>query len=59
MLTPTALLTVSAIDYQGADIALVRAGTSALGIAIGLLVGELVWRLAPHLPSGARPWRAE
>lgn len=45
MLTPTALLTVSAVDYQGAEIALQRAGWSALGIAIGLAVGELAWRL--------------
>jgi hypothetical protein len=47
MLTPTALLTVSAVDYQGA------------GIALGLVIGELVWRLAPHLsphlPPGAQP----
>lgn len=56
LLTPTALLTISAVDYQGAGIALVRAGTSALGIVLGLAIGELVWRLAPRRPSVARPW---
>ncbi|ADB49574.1 FUSC family protein [Conexibacter woesei] len=54
MLTPTALLTVSAVDYQGAGIALERAGWSALGIVAGLAIGELAWRLAPHLPSVRR-----
>ncbi|MDO8211935.1 FUSC family protein [Conexibacter sp. CPCC 206217] len=56
LLTPTALLTISAVDYQGADIALERALTSGAGILIGLAIGELVWRVAPQLPSGARPW---
>ncbi len=46
LLTPTALLTVSAVDYQGASIALQRAGWSALGIALGLAVGELAWQLS-------------
>ncbi|HST39017.1 MAG TPA: FUSC family protein [Conexibacter sp.] len=55
LLTPTALLTISAVDYQGAAIALERAGWSAAGIVIGLAIGELVWRLAPHLPSVRRP----
>lgn len=55
MLTPTALLTVSAVDYQGAGIALERAGWSALGIVAGLAIGELAWRLAPHLRSVRRP----
>ncbi len=49
-LTPTALLTVSAVDYQGVAVAIERAAWSALGIAIGLAVSELVWRLAPHQP---------
>lgn len=56
LLTPTALLTISAVDYQGADIALERALTSGAGIFIGLAIGELVWRAAPRLPSRARPW---
>ncbi len=54
LLTPTALLTVSAVDYQGVAVALERAGWTALGIALGLAVGELAWRLAPHLPRAAR-----
>ena len=54
LLTPTALLTVSAVDYQGVAVALERAGWTALGIALGLAVGELGWRLAPHLPRAAR-----
>ena len=48
LLTPTALLTVSAVDYQGVAVALERAGWSALGIVLGLAVAELCWRLAPH-----------
>ena len=54
LLTPTALLTVSAVDYQGVAVALERAGWTALGIALGLAIGELGWRLAPHLPRAAR-----
>jgi uncharacterized membrane protein YccC len=54
LLTPTALLTISAVDYQGAGIAFERAGWSAAGIVTGLAIGELVWRLAPHLPSVRR-----
>jgi hypothetical protein len=50
LITPTALLTVSAVDYQGVAVALQRAGCSALGIALGLAIAELCWRLAPHLP---------
>ncbi|MDW5593747.1 FUSC family protein [Conexibacter stalactiti] len=57
LLTPTALLTISAVDYEGAGIALQRAGWSAVGIVTGLAIGELVWRLAPHLPSVRRPVR--
>jgi Fusaric acid resistance protein-like len=52
LLTPTALLTVSAADYQGVSVAIQRGGWSALGIALGLAIAELCWRLAPHL---ARP----
>jgi Fusaric acid resistance protein-like len=51
LLTPTALLTLSAVDYQGVAVALERAGWSALGIVVGLAVAELCWRLAPHLPA--------
>ena len=53
LLTPTALLTVSAADYQGVAVALERVGWSALGIALGLAIAELCWRLAPHLPRTA------
>jgi uncharacterized membrane protein YccC len=51
LLTPTALLTVSAVDFQGAAVALQRAALSALGIAIGLAIAELFWRLLPHVPG--------
>jgi hypothetical protein len=53
LLTPTALLTISAVDYQGDAVALERAAWSAVGIVLGLAVGELVWRLAPHRRSAA------
>jgi Fusaric acid resistance protein-like len=48
LLTPTALLTVSAVDYQGVAVAVERAGWSAAGILLGLAIAELCWRLAPH-----------
>lgn len=51
LLTPTALLTVSAVDWQGVAVAVQRAALSALGIAIGLAIAELCWRLAPHVPG--------
>jgi hypothetical protein len=50
LLTPTALLTISAVDYQGVADAVQRAGWSAVGILVGLAIAELCWRLAPHLP---------
>lgn len=53
LLTPTALLTVSAVDYQGVSVAVERAGWSALGIVLGLAIAELCWRLAPHVPRTA------
>jgi hypothetical protein len=53
LLTPTALLTLSAVDYQGDAVALERAAWSVLGIALGLAMAELLWRLAPHRPRGA------
>jgi hypothetical protein len=55
LLTPTALLTLSAVDYQGDAVALERAAWSVLGIALGLAMAELLWRLAPHRPRGAPP----
>jgi hypothetical protein len=54
LLTPTALLTVNAVDYQGVADAVQRAGWSALGILLGLAIAELFWRLAPHLSSASR-----
>ena len=55
LITPTALLTVSAVDYQGVGVALQRAGWSALGILVGLAVAELWWRLEPHVPARGAP----
>jgi hypothetical protein len=53
LLTPTALLTISAVDYQGDAVALERAAWSALGIVLGLAVAELFWRLPQHRPRVA------
>jgi hypothetical protein len=53
LLTPTALLALSAVDYQGVEVAVQRVGWTALGIALGLAIAELFWRLAPHLPRTA------
>jgi uncharacterized membrane protein YccC len=52
LLTPTALLTISAVDYQGDAIAAERAGWSALGIVISVVIAGRLWRLAPHIPRG-------
>ena len=54
LLTPTVLLTLSAVDYQGVAVAVERAGWSALGIALGLAIAELGWRLAPHVARTTR-----
>ena len=54
LLTPTALLTVSAVDYQGVAVALERAAWSALGIVLGLAIAELMWRLPQHVPRASR-----
>ncbi len=53
MLTPTVLLTVSAVDYQGDAVALERAAWSGLGILVGLAVAEVLWRLSEHRPPPA------
>ncbi|HEY1277826.1 MAG TPA: FUSC family protein [Thermoleophilaceae bacterium] len=53
MLTPTALLTISAVDYEGDAVALQRIAWSAAGILIGLAIAEVCWRLAPHIPRTA------
>ena len=42
LLTPTVLLMVGAVDFEGDATALDRAGDSALGIVIGLGIGELL-----------------
>jgi uncharacterized membrane protein YccC len=52
LLTPTALLTISAVDYQGDAIAAERAGWSALGIVLSVVIAGRLWRLAPHIPRG-------
>ena len=54
LITPTALLTLSAVDYQGDAVALERAAWSALGILVGLALAEVVWRLAEHRPHHSR-----
>ena len=50
LLTPTVLLMLSAVDFQGDTVALDRVGDSMLGIVIGLAVSELAiagaWRRA-------------
>jgi fusaric acid resistance family protein len=46
MLTPTVLLMLSVVDFTGDAIGVERVANSALGIVIGLAIGELVWRLA-------------
>jgi hypothetical protein len=46
MLTPTALLMLSLVDFQGVDEGLERVANSALGIAIGLAISAVVRELA-------------
>lgn len=51
LLTPTALLMIGVVDFQGADEGLERVANSALGIVIGLAIGGFVreltaWRTA-------------
>jgi hypothetical protein len=60
LLTPTALLTISAVDYQGDAIAAERAGWTALGIVLSIAIAARLWRLAPHMPPGvaSQPARA-
>ncbi|HEY6776648.1 MAG TPA: FUSC family protein [Thermoleophilaceae bacterium] len=60
LLTPTALLTISAVDYQGDAIAAERAGWTALGIVLSIAIAARLWRLAPHMPPGvaSEPARA-
>ena len=58
MITPTVLLTISAVDYQGDAVALERAAWSALGILLGLALAEVVWRLGQHRPRDLSRSRA-
>lgn len=63
LLTPTALLTVSAVDYQGVAVAAQRAGWSALGIVLGLAVAALFRSAATagapaRAPAASSPPRA-
>jgi hypothetical protein len=55
LLTPTALLTVSAVDYQGVAVAAERAGWSALGIVLGLAVAALFRSAATAAESAPAP----
>ena len=48
LLTPTVLLMLSAVDFEGDAVALDRVANSTLGIVIGLAVAELV---RPYHPS--------
>jgi Fusaric acid resistance protein-like len=59
MLTPTALLMMSVVDFEGESIVAERVANSAVGIVIGLAIGEAV-RLPPHrwLSSPATPTSA-
>jgi uncharacterized membrane protein YccC len=54
LLTPTVLLILSVVDFEGETIAAERVANSAIGIAIGLLIGEVAWRI-----PAARPRKAE
>jgi uncharacterized membrane protein YccC len=53
LITPTALLTVSAVDYQGDAIAAERAGWTALGIVLSIVTAGRLWRLPSHIPRRA------
>jgi hypothetical protein len=46
LLTPTVLFMISAVQFQGDDVAIDRVANSMLGIAIGFAIGEVFWRLS-------------
>jgi hypothetical protein len=46
LLTPTVLFMISAVQFEGDEVAIERVANSMLGIAIGLAIGELFWRLS-------------
>jgi hypothetical protein len=54
LLTPTALLMISTVDFQGDTVAVDRVANSMIGILIGLALGELVglreWWRGPRGP---------
>jgi hypothetical protein len=50
MLTPTALLMLSVVDFEGEAIVAERVANSALGIAVGLVIGEAAWRVSVRSP---------
>jgi hypothetical protein len=55
MLTPTALLLLSIADFQGFLVGVERTLNSALGIVIGLIIGETAERIGhPSRPTAAR-----
>jgi Fusaric acid resistance protein-like len=45
LLTPTVLLMISAVDFEGDTVAVDRVANSALGIVLGLAVGEVALHL--------------
>jgi hypothetical protein len=53
LLTPTALLMLSVVDFEGEAIIAERVANSAVGIVIGLLIGEAAWRFPALMPSKA------
>jgi uncharacterized membrane protein YccC len=48
MITPTALLLLSVSEFQGIHVAVQRTLDSTLGIVVGLVLGEISWRLGPR-----------
>jgi hypothetical protein len=46
LLTPTVLFMISAVQFEGDEVAIERVANSLLGIAIGFAIGELFWRLS-------------
>jgi uncharacterized membrane protein YccC len=46
LLTPTVLFMISAVQFEGDDVAIDRVANSMLGIVIGFAIGELFWRLS-------------
>jgi hypothetical protein len=65
LITPTALLMISAVDFQGDTVALDRVADSMVGIVIGLAIGEIAaagaWarEARPAVAQSARSDRTE